>query len=386
MRERYEQELRDYQAGEKVGKAYAKETERRIAKAVKEKNRQEAQELALASVVDEQEKPQRRRYVTSDTTVEALGELLSSNPRGVLVFRDELVGWLRDLEREGREGSRAFYLEAWNGTGRFTYDRIGRGTVDIEAATVSILGGIQPGPLSAYLRDALNGGAGDDGLLQRLQLVAWPDPPDTWRDVDRWPDSEARRQAWGVYECLDCLDPASLGADTSEDLPYLRLDAAAYELFAEWRVSLEHRLRAGLEHPAFEAALAKHRSLVPSLALLTHLADVPEGGPVTETAMLSGIAWAEYLEAHARRLYAPALDPALHAARELDRHIRAGDLANPFQARDVYRRCWRLLDRRGTEDALGYLADLGRVYAQDFETGGRPTTVWHIHPDLRRTA
>jgi Protein of unknown function (DUF3987) len=53
-----------------------------------------------------------------------------------------------------------------------TYDRIGRGTLHIRAACVSVLGGIQPGPLERYLRDVF-GGRGDDGLIQRFQLAVW---------------------------------------------------------------------------------------------------------------------------------------------------------------------------------------------------------------------
>ena len=45
-----------------------------------------------------------------------------------------------------------------SGDGRFSYDRIGRGTIDIEAACVSILGGIQPGPLTAYMASMARGG------------------------------------------------------------------------------------------------------------------------------------------------------------------------------------------------------------------------------------
>lgn len=97
--------------------------------------------------------PIRRRYITNDPTVEKLGEILNQNPNGVLVSRDELVGLLRNLDKTGQEAARAFYIEAWNGNGRFTYDRVGRGTVDIEAAIVSIVGCIQPGPLRGYLRD-----------------------------------------------------------------------------------------------------------------------------------------------------------------------------------------------------------------------------------------
>ena len=83
--------------------------------------------------------------MTQDATVEKLGELLQENPRGMLVSRDELAGWLRTMDKPGREGDRDFYLEGWNGSGGYTLDRIGRGTVHIPAVTLSICGGIQPG-------------------------------------------------------------------------------------------------------------------------------------------------------------------------------------------------------------------------------------------------
>jgi hypothetical protein len=110
-----------------------------------------------------------QRYVTQDATVEKLGELLQENPNGMLLMRDELAGWLSALERPGREGEREFYLEGWNGTGSFTVDRIGRGTLHIPALIISVLGGIQPGKLERYLKEATAGGGGADGLLQRFQ-------------------------------------------------------------------------------------------------------------------------------------------------------------------------------------------------------------------------
>ena len=65
----------------------------------------------------------------------------------------------------------ALYVESWNGDGRFTVDRIGRGTLDIPACCLSMLATIQPGPLQSYLFDAVNGGRDDDGLMPRFQLA-----------------------------------------------------------------------------------------------------------------------------------------------------------------------------------------------------------------------
>src|SRR5262249_18227788 len=126
--------------------------------------------------------PTVRRYTTSEPTVESLGVLLRDNPNGVGLLRDELTGGLRSLDKAGREGDRAFYLEAWNGNGLpFQYDRIGRGAILIPNACVTILGGMQPGPLRRLVRRVARGDEADDGLISRFQLLVWPDTSAEWR-------------------------------------------------------------------------------------------------------------------------------------------------------------------------------------------------------------
>jgi hypothetical protein len=58
-------------------------------------------------------------------------------PAGIFVIRDELTGWRSQLDRAGREGERTFCLEAWNGDTGHTVDRIGRGTIHVEACCMS---------------------------------------------------------------------------------------------------------------------------------------------------------------------------------------------------------------------------------------------------------
>ncbi len=117
--------------------------------------------------------PRRTRLIVNDATVEKLGELLNENPRGLLVVRDELPGLLAKLEDEAFQIDRAFYLEAFNGDASFKYDRIGRGTVEIEMATLSMVGGVQPARIAPIVRGAVTGSSAD-GLVQRLQLAVWP--------------------------------------------------------------------------------------------------------------------------------------------------------------------------------------------------------------------
>ncbi len=329
--------------------------------------------------------PVRHRYLVNDSTVEKLGELLNENPNGLTLFRDELTGFLKSLDREGREGARAFFLEAWNGDGRFTYDRIGRGTLDIPAAIVSIIGAIQPGPLSEYIRKQAAGGAGDDGLLQRFQLAVWPDCPTSWRNVDRYPDTAAKRVAFAMFQRLVDLDAAALSAEREdgEHVPFLRFSEAAQKIFDGWRAELEERLRSGEEHPTVESHLAKFRSLVPSLALLIHLADEPDGGPVTEAALSKAVTWARYLESHASRIYGSIAQPSLGAAHRLAAKIENGSLTDCFTLRDVYRNGWSgLTDRKHVAAAVDVLVDHDWLRAEEPKTEGRPTIIHHINPRI----
>ena len=117
-----------------------------IEKAVK-KGGDDPDRIAAALLEEEEQPPTLRRYIVNDSTVEKMGMILGENPNGLLVFRDEIQGLLRGLDKPGREDYRAFYLECWAGDGRFTCDRVGRGTLDIEACCLSLMGTIQPGPL-----------------------------------------------------------------------------------------------------------------------------------------------------------------------------------------------------------------------------------------------
>jgi hypothetical protein len=166
----------DVMVAEATKAAFKDELKGAARAAAKTGDRSKLDEIARRSQDTEvPEEPVLRRYKTEDATVEKISEILLENPSGILVHRDELSGWLRSLDKQGREGDRAFYLEAWNGTGSFDVDRIGRGSLHVPALCLSILGSIQPGPLSTYVYQATQGEKGDDGLLQRFQLLVWPD-------------------------------------------------------------------------------------------------------------------------------------------------------------------------------------------------------------------
>jgi putative DNA primase/helicase len=376
--------LADFKASAILTVEQKKVDAERIRKAIKEGH--DAKAIAAGMVAGDESPPSRKRYMVNDSTVEKLGEILAVNPAGVLVYRDELVAFLRSLEREGHESARGFYLEAWNGDGRFTYDRIGRGTLDIEACCLSIIGAIQPGPLQEYLRGAATGGTGDDGLMQRFQLAVWPDVSTDWINVDRWPDSDARTTAWNVFARLDALTADTVDAKRDDldvdGVPFLHFTTDAQAAFDEWRSRLELAIRGGTEHPAIEAHLSKYRKLIPALALIIHLIEDGTGG-VNADALAKAIKWGVYLESHARRIYAAVTDSANVSALALAKRILAGDVRDGFTLRDFYLKGWSgLSNPKDAAAAADVLTGLGWLMADSKQTTGRPRTEYRINPAI----
>ncbi|AWN40262.1 DUF3987 domain-containing protein [Methylobacterium durans] len=113
--------------------------------------------------------PVRPRIRVADATVEALGGLAAALPRGLLLVRDELAGWLGAFDRYGGGGSdRAFAIEMYGGRS-YVVDRVKSPLpLHIRHLAIGLLGGVQPDKLPLIISGP------DDGLASRL-LWTWPD-------------------------------------------------------------------------------------------------------------------------------------------------------------------------------------------------------------------
>jgi putative DNA primase/helicase len=122
---------------------------------------------------------------------------------------------------------------------------------------------------------------------------------------------------------------------------------------------------------------------VPALALINHIADGGDG-PVADQALRKALAFARYLESHARRVYAAHNTIEVSAAKAILAHIRKGDIKGPFTARDIHQHDWsRLTDRAHVQLGLDLLVELGYVAAARSgvgERGGRPTVTYEVNP------
>jgi putative DNA primase/helicase len=341
---------------------------------------------------DEPQEPADIRYITNDSSYEALGELLNANPAGILVERDEVVSLLKFLDAEENVTARGFYLTGWAGKQGYTFDRIGRGHRVVPAVCIGIVGNTQPAKIAEFIRRTNADGTGGDGLMQRFGLLVWPNPPRTWNNVDEYPNAEAREAAWKLFERVSKLDlneALRIGAtqDKYDPLPYLRFDADGLKEFNEWRAKQEASIRSGELSPAIEGHFAKYRKLVPVLALINHVADEYEAGAVSQQSVLRALAFTKYLESHAKRVYAAGIVAEVAAANAILKRIKCGDLADGFSAREIQRKDWsHLTEGHHIAAGLDLLADHNYVAVQDRPTGqkgGRPSAVYLINPAVK---
>lgn len=381
-RERWEAESRGWEIDCKVAGMRAAANEKEASKVAA---KDEAKARELLERVAMPEAPALRSFVVNDTTVEKLGELLNANHWGLLAYRDELYGLLTSLDKQGQEGARAFYLQAYDGNQRYTFHRIGRGEVAIPRVCLSVLGGIQPARLDEYVRSATTGGAGDDGLLQRFGLAVWPDATRAFTMVDQWPNHEAKQVARAVFERIAALEP------NGDEPVEWRFSQEAQQLFYGWFSDLEEELRGGELHPAMESHIAKYRKLIPALALIFALVDTPASGYlVGEQELMRALAWGDYLRSHAQRVYSACVQPDSAAANALLLKIRQRKVLDGFRIKQVQQNGWAWLST--TDDvkrAVAMLEDYGWVRLEEHvpgERGGRPGEVYLINPKARADA
>lgn len=334
-------------------------------------------------VKPEEADPGRERFLpclsVTDSTVERLGVILANQPRGTLMARDELAGWLMGMTRYAGGGSdRPFWLEAYGGRG-YRVERMGRDPVYIDRLSVGVTGSIQPDRLRSLLMKS-----DDDGLLARF-LPIWPDPVPIMRPRTA-PDEAFIHRALGRFYDLQLMTD-----EHEQQRPWnVPFDEGAKDELDKFRLHVRE-----WENGA-EGLLLSFIGKLPGLAarialILAHLDWVAMEREQPHDIDATTFARAAYLIEHyvlpmAQRSYADASFSTLErAALRLVEIIRERDWQR-FTSRDVLR-----LDRAGLGTAsqlnpvLQALEDNHLLRSASEPTGargGRPSRMFVVNPSV----
>jgi hypothetical protein len=250
------------------------------------------------------EPPVFQRVVCSDVTVEKLAAILEDNPRGLLVARDELSGWLGGFSRYKAKGAGSD-LPHWLEMHRAGAVIVDRKTGDkqhyfVPRAAVSVCGGIQPGTLARSMTPEFL----DAGLAARVLMAMPPKTAKRWTEAEVSPVTEAAYH--GLLDRLLALD-----LDAAEDgrpVPFvLTLKAPAKEswvqFFDAWASEQDN------SEGELAAAFSKLEGYSARFALLHHVVThvgqgINDRQPVGLQSVEAGVALARWFGNETRRIYA----------------------------------------------------------------------------------
>lgn len=246
---------------------------------------------------------------TADATVEGLVALLEDNPRGVLLARDELSGWIGGFDRYackgGAGGDAAHWLSMHGGRSLRVDRKTGKRVIYIPAASVSITGTIQPSILKRVL-GTINL---ENGMGARLMLAMPPQRQRLWNDAE--PDENDKRLMQELYAALVALQPTpdERNPDRWGKPRIVALSPEALQLFIDF-FNAHNTEREAVQSEELAAAFAKLEGGAARLALILHCVRVAGGESgldpalIDDASMAAGIELARWFVNEARRIYA----------------------------------------------------------------------------------
>jgi hypothetical protein len=211
----------------------------------------------------------RKRYRVKDITTETFGLAHSRNERGLLLYREEMEGWLQSFNqyKGGKGADEATWIEFYDGDS-VQIDRMSRDTPEIfiRKAHACLIGCIQP----RIYKQAITGSRIASGFLHRFLVIMPPEPGgERWREDEVHPDVTDR---WAyVVESL-YRNPYE-----SEKGPFLvRMLPEAQHIMKAWVNETGDLMRALPDH--LRGMCAKMEAIAAKFALVLQLVEWQEYG------------------------------------------------------------------------------------------------------------
>lgn len=232
-------------------------------------------------------KPKYAKFILKDFTPEKLAESLQFNEKGVLIFQDELMGWINSFDKYKKGNDQQLYLELYNGN-ELTVDRVTKEPIRIPQTNVNILGGMQP----EIVKQLAGNNRSEDGFLDRF-LFVYPEnlEPNLFTGLDI---SETHKENY--KKLINNL------LETPQQT--IKTDASNIEIFKEW----QHKKAKECFNDTLERSIqAKMETYVWRLALIIEMIQQAVAGSFTislqNESLEKAIRLVEYFRLNALRVH-----------------------------------------------------------------------------------
>ena len=176
------------------------------------------------------EQPVYGQIVLSDITVEGFLKQHLNTPRGLAIYADELMGFVKSFSRYRSGNDEEIWTQLFTGV-PIIVNRLHSDSFSVSNPFVGIIGGVQPGLLRKFAD-----GKTDSGFIYRW-LFAYPDK----RTFSRFQDDEIDDHTMNQWETIiDTIRRIRYNGKTT----VIRLSPEAYALYKQWyntgRETMEH--------------------------------------------------------------------------------------------------------------------------------------------------
>jgi hypothetical protein len=113
--------------------------------------------------------PKRKTFIHDDVTIESLLECHASNLNAIGIFRDELSGWIKDMNKYRAGSDLETWLSCWSNTA-MSQSRKTAKSYYISNGFIPVLGGIQPSILTSHFTPENK----ENGFVDRI-LLCFPE-------------------------------------------------------------------------------------------------------------------------------------------------------------------------------------------------------------------
>ena len=139
-------------------------------------------------VAEEIKKPYKSQFIVNDITQEALIELHEENKNSIGVFKDELAGWFKDMNKYRAGSDLEFWLSSWSNKGIALNRKTAKSSF-VESPIIPVLGGIQPSILTNFFTEENK----ENGFIDRM-LTCFPE-----LQIDSYNDAEISNEVMTWY-------------------------------------------------------------------------------------------------------------------------------------------------------------------------------------------
>ncbi len=363
----------DKHHGERCREFEAIQTEYEQAKELYEKSKKRSAKDPTCDPGIPPTEPTMERLFVEDTTIEALAPILKESPRGTLLLRDELDGWLSGFERYSGSSDVPSWLSFYNAQS-LTVDRKGGGHLYIERAMISIFGCIQPRVFNRSVSEQLV----ESGLAPRLLCVMPPTVPITWTENELPP---ALERLWHhLVEDLLELKPRTTEEGVIEPVTVCLSDEAKVAWIEFYN---SHGAEQNVATGRRKANLAKLEAICARLALIFSVVDrvsvrVEDTAPIDLEYMENAIRVTRWFVRERDRIEA-ILDSEPHDETLTDRIAAILKASNCGLTRTaITNHFGRHKASQEIDAALADLESRGLAVCQTEPTAGRPKELWYF--------